>query len=211
MHTGEPAQKDLGWVYRDFYVSPRLVETILLWADRKSGRMPFFRNTTLEDPEVWHALDSAYRCLCRASTPLERETLLFEAIEALFRRHPSNGLDRTQRRPEPAAIARGRRYLQERYAQPVALKELAEVTGLSPFHLTRAFRKATGLPPHAYQFQLRLEAARRDLRTAKPLVQIALDHGFCDQSHLSRRFRRAYGVSPGCFRKSNSVQEPSSG
>ena len=101
----------------------------------------------------------------------------------------------------PRAVIRVRDYLHARWAEPVTLAELSAVAGLSPFRLTRVFKAATGLPPHAYQVQLRVTQAQEGLRAGRPIAEVALDCGFADQSHLTRVFKRSLGFTPGRFRK----------
>lgn len=84
----------------------------------------------------------------------------------------------------------------------VTLAELATECGLSIRHFTRAFRGSTGMSPHAWLTQLRLEKARRLLaHSRRLLVDIALECGFSDQSHLTRVFQRHVGVAPGAWRR----------
>jgi AraC-like DNA-binding protein len=67
--------------------------------------------------------------------------------------------------------------------------------------LTRAFKVAFGLAPHAYLIQLRLSKARFLLAKGDPLAEVAMKLGFADQSHMGRWFRRAYGLTPASYRK----------
>jgi AraC-like DNA-binding protein len=71
---------------------------------------------------------------------------------------------------------------------------------LSPFHLLRAFRRETGLTPHAYLMSCRVNAARDRLSRGLPPADVAAVCGFFDQSHLTRVFKAHTGVTPGAFR-----------
>lgn len=82
------------------------------------------------------------------------------------------------------------------------LHEIAQGCGLSVSHFSRAFRRSTGLAPHAWLLQARVEAAKAMLRgRGSSLSMIALACGFADQSHFTRVFTRRVGVSPGAWRK----------
>jgi AraC-like DNA-binding protein len=81
----------------------------------------------------------------------------------------------------------------------LGLGELAEVAGLTKFQLIGLFKRTVGLTPHAYLIQIRLNAACRLLRRGFPLAESALAAGFCDQSALSRHFKRCYGITPAQF------------
>jgi AraC family transcriptional regulator len=82
------------------------------------------------------------------------------------------------------------------------LHEIAGACGLSVSHFSRAFQKSTGLAPHAWLLQARVESAKAMLRSGNAsLSTIARACGFADQSHLARVFTRRVGLSPGAWRK----------
>jgi AraC-like DNA-binding protein len=91
--------------------------------------------------------------------------------------------------------------LVERLDDPPTLTELATLTGLSQFALLRAFRAATGLPPHAYLNQQRVRRARRLLDDGLPAAAVAARTGFADQAHLTRHFKRVVGVPPAAYQR----------
>jgi AraC-like DNA-binding protein len=68
------------------------------------------------------------------------------------------------------------------------------------FRLTRQFRQAFGLSPHAYLVRLRLRTARALLAGGREPAQVATEVGFADQSHLGRWFRRTYRITPAAYR-----------
>ena len=111
----------------------------------------------------------------------------------------------------PRASKSGLAPWQERQAKDMLLADLTGATplasiaaacGLSPGHFARAFRKSTGMPPHAWLSQARVERAVVLLRQPSPsLSSIAIDCGFVDQSHFTRVFLRHVGLTPGAWRK----------
>ena len=105
---------------------------------------------------------------------------------------------------EPLAVSRAKELLVSRLTTAPSLEELATAVNLSPFHFARVFRRATGLPPHAWLQQRRLEQARALLRGGRAPLSVALQLGFADQSHLTRQFKQVYGVGPGEYRKAHS-------
>ena len=76
---------------------------------------------------------------------------------------------------------------------------LEHATSLSRYALARHFRACFGTSPHRYLTMRRLDRARALIRQGAPLADAALACGFADQSHMTRQFRKAYGVSPGRF------------
>ena len=70
---------------------------------------------------------------------------------------------------------------------------------MSRYHLLRVFKRATGLTPHAFHVQHRVERAKSLLRSGLPIVQVAADTGFVDQSHFTRAFKHLVGATPGQY------------
>jgi len=106
----------------------------------------------------------------------------------------------------PVAVLKVVELMRERLADSLALEELAEVAGLSPFHFARQFKTATGHPPHDYLIRLRVDRAQELIRQRSrewTLSAIANECGFADQSHMARHFKRVLGVSPGEFADAN--------
>jgi len=83
-----------------------------------------------------------------------------------------------------------------------SLDDVAQACGLSVSYFSRAFRKSTGVAPHRWLIQRRVEAAKALLSANEPsLSEVALRCGFADQSHFTRTFSERVGVSPGSFRR----------
>ncbi len=102
-------------------------------------------------------------------------------------------------------------FIKDHLDHPIRTTELALLLGLSVSHFSHAFKQTTGITPLVYVAAARVEAARQYmLCSANSLSEIALSHGFCDQSHFCRVFRRETGMSPQVWRKlhtaDNSVQ-----
>lgn len=90
----------------------------------------------------------------------------------------------------------------------IPLSWLAQECGLSTGHFSRAFRRSTGVAPHRWLLQRRVEVARDMLRTSGlPLCDVALACGFADQSHFTRVFRDHTGTSPGSWRRHAGASE----
>lgn len=104
--------------------------------------------------------------------------------------------------PASALIARRvRERLHDGYADPLTADDLAAAAGCSRFAASRAFTAVYGLAPSDYQRQLRLRAARALLTGGASGAEAAAYAGFADQAHLTRWFRRYYGVTPGVYRQ----------
>lgn len=145
------------------------------------------------------SLYAAIRRLAAASGPQEELAVRLTAralnLGREVRRRRAPGPERSRMR-EVAA------FLDQAYAEPMTLGEMAVMAGLSRFHFIRAFREATGETPHQYLIGARLRAAAdRLLDSSAPITEIALGVGFNDISHFNATFRAAFGTSPSAWRK----------
>jgi len=82
----------------------------------------------------------------------------------------------------------------------VTLDELARLTAMSRYQMIRAFRAVTGMTPHAWQLNLRINLARARLRDGQAISAVAQHLGFADQAHFQRVFKAHVGVTPGRYR-----------
>jgi AraC family transcriptional regulator len=100
---------------------------------------------------------------------------------------------------QPRAVVQALNFIHQNYAMDVSLADIAGAAHLSTYHLTRVFKKATGMTPHQYLVQVRVNSARHLLTAGagdRSLAEIASAVGFADQSHLTRHFKRLLGVTP---------------
>lgn len=94
------------------------------------------------------------------------------------------------------SIARAKQLIDENPSAAVTLADLAREADLSRWQVIRAFALSTGLTPHAYLLQRRIDLARQLIAGGMKLAEAAVTSGFADQSHMTRTFRRRYGLSP---------------
>jgi AraC-like DNA-binding protein len=135
------------------------------------------------DPDELHA---ALRRLCCRLEPSRPGARPLDA--------PRGGL-------APGALRRVREHIHSRLSERIELNELAAIAGLSDCHFSRAFKQSTGVPPHRYVMQRRIEAAAVLIeQTDRPLSEIALEVGFSDQSHFTRMFSRLASQTPRDYR-----------
>lgn len=114
----------------------------------------------------------------------------------------------TRRRSKLAAwqLHRAVEYIEENCLRSIRLEELALLTNLSQSHFSHAFKAATGIPPHQWQINARLERAKQLLISSDtPLADVAAETGFSDQAHFTRVFRKNLGTTPSSWKKSQLV------
>lgn len=83
--------------------------------------------------------------------------------------------------------------------EKLGIDELASIAGFSPYHFIRTFKKTVGMTPYAYASQLRVIRARNLLLKGESLSDTAMQSGFSDQAHMTRQFKKIFGVTPGKF------------
>jgi AraC family transcriptional regulator len=121
---------------------------------------------------------------------------------------PLNAIPTRRRRLPVWWAGKVREYIDSHITDRVLAADLGALVGVSGTHFTRTFKRAFGVPPHAFVTRRRLElAARYMLQTDAPLSDIALQCGFTDQAHLGNRFREATGLSPAAWRRLREPQE----
>jgi AraC family transcriptional regulator len=124
----------------------------------------------------------------------------------LLRRHSVNsGSARSYRGGIPRhKLRRVIDYIRDNLGTDLKIAEIAQQVHMSPSHFTHQFKLATGLSPHQYRMQKRIEAAKKLLsETEIPIAQIALEIGFQSQSRFTTLFRQLTGTTPRAYRAKN--------
>ena len=192
IHDGAPVGTERAWSM--LYVAPALIAAIA--ADASEGRIvareldaPVIRDARLARgfSRSWAA------AVGPAADPADLEAALLHLCAALLRLAPAS---------PPAAphrLAQARERIDDDPAAPHALADLATLTGVSRFQVLRGFTQMTGMTPHSYVIQRRIELARRRVRSGATLADAAVEAGFADQSHFHRAFMARYGLTPGTY------------
>ncbi|MFB9885688.1 AraC family transcriptional regulator [Balneatrix alpica] len=193
VHDGHRASEE-GWAYQAIYPE---AEHFALLQEASQG-LPYFRESVVSDRWLAGQLRLLYRQLANHEQGLDLQERYLHTMLALLERHGGQRPAKTQPLAQPALL-RVRDYIAAHSDESLSLAGLAELAGLSPFHLSRSFQQAFDLPPHAFQVQCRLQHARRLLLAGHSVAEAAASAGFSDQSHLHRHFKRWLGVAPGRF------------
>jgi AraC-like DNA-binding protein len=206
VHSGEthlpdgifPDDKKFGYLM--LYVPPaEMLAAALAGGWRRQSELPYFKEFTFHDPRLLRAYVRLHQLSAHPSERLASDVAKQRFFGLLI------GNFSQARRPDVRltanrkAIMTARDYLDAHYAEQISLDELARVACVSKSHLCRTFGETIGVPPHVYQYQLRLNQAKKMLVAGRDLVDIALELGFYDQSHFGKYFKRFTGVSPGTY------------
>ncbi|MGF6091184.1 AraC family ligand binding domain-containing protein [Pseudomonas sp. 18173] len=201
IHDGEAPTED-GFTYRMLYLDPQWLQRELtaVFDNAPDNSQLSFANTLACDTRLAQATSLAFETLHHGELKIVRQT----ALDALLERLTSHLHWRARYSEDPRlplVAQRAREYLHANAQYDIGLDQLAVATGVDRFRLTRAFKAAYGMAPHAYLVQLRLATARRLLARGEQPATVAMALGFADQSHLGRWFVRAYGLTPALYRK----------
>lgn len=102
---------------------------------------------------------------------------------------------------EEGALKLAAEYICREWSNDIRLDDIAEVSGLSKYHLVSRFKNRFGITPHAYCVNVRINMGRKLLKTDIPIVDISLNLGFYDQSHFTNTFLKYTGTTPLEYRK----------
>ncbi|MGN7743488.1 AraC family ligand binding domain-containing protein [Pseudomonas sp. 22526] len=201
IHDGD-APTEGGFTYRTLYLDPQWLEPELsaLFEEAPADSQLGFGSILASDQRLAQATSNAFHSLHHGELRIVRQSAMDQLLDQLTGH--LHWRKRYREDPRLPLVARkARDYLHAHAQQDISLDELGAVCGVDRFRLTRAFKAAYGLPPHAYLVQLRLAKARRLLARGEQPAEVAMALGFADQSHMGRWFVRAYGLTPAAYRK----------
>jgi len=199
VHPGEvhSNHSNIGCSFRSIYVQPEVILNTVLDPDVGKRSLPFFSDPMIFDRDVIEDYLNFHLSLENSNTTLERETAMLQMLTKFVKRYADERVNFGSFGKEHIAIERIRDYIVEYYDQNISLKTLSKLVGLSPFHLNRVFSDKIGMPPHAFQTQVRIANAKRLIKQGLSFSNVALMTGFADQSHFNRHFKRLMKITPG--------------
>lgn len=155
-----------------------------------------FAYPVLRNPSAAQLFHTLYRTIAQAEVVGDHlkieETLALLLEHLLDRPMPASSMPRV-------AASRAKAMIDDDPQLPLSLALLAKEADLSRFQLVRAFTRLTGLTPHAYLLQRRIQRARHLIAAGISLADASLASGFADQSHMTRCFVGSFGFSPGMY------------
>ena len=201
IHTGQ-AFTENGWTYRMVYPDLAVMKEIASEVRGRDVDIPFFPDIVIKDIYLLNLIFNMHLKLEDAASPLiERESLFVWALSQLIIRHSDSKAPVKSPKSEPYFIKKIKEYIEENFSDNITLNNLSELVNISPFHLLRLFKKDVGVPPHIYLIHKRIEVAKKILLKNPSIADVAYLTGFTDQSHLTKRFKRMVGITPGQFIK----------
>ncbi|PHO18302.1 AraC family transcriptional regulator [Malaciobacter molluscorum LMG 25693] len=92
-------------------------------------------------------------------------------------------------------------YLDKNFLEDIVLEDISKEFDITVVHLIRVFKKQFGLAIHSYIINKKVHKAKELLNSNLPIIEVALQSGFFDQSHLNRSFKRVFQITPKQFQK----------
>ena len=197
IHTG---QREYGaeLAYGAIYVPQ---SALLRMAPDWAGACDAVGRPVIDDHDIWRYLAHAHGLAMTGHDPVAAEEAMTCGLSLLFGRfgaRPPIGCEMAC----PQTVSRAVDFLETHACDHISLEDASGVAGVGSFQLIRLFKRHLGLTPHAYLTQTRIAKSRRLLLQGQPPSQIALDVGFADQAHFTKRFKQLTGTTPALYAKS---------
>jgi AraC-like DNA-binding protein len=187
IHSGEPAENQSS-TYKMLYLDRSLFI--------QNTFCPQFKNIINNDPHLPELFKILHNSILNDSEQLEKEIHLTNFIGKLMETYSLPLVKPEKISRERDLIKRASEYLSEDLDRKMTLEELSRQTGFSPYHFLRLFKKSTGVAPHHFRTQKRIERAKNLIIEGLSFSEVALATGFSDQSHFSNTFRNYMGCTP---------------
>lgn len=192
---------DCGRSFRSMHIPQHVARSVAADVAARQGSSTNIHSRMVQCPRLFRSFVALHRQLERHGAAGLRGDAMWLTFFSELARYTSGAASSTTHVAgrETCAIARAREFLAAHYNRAVSLKELATEANLSAYYFHRAFCRETGMPPHAYQIQLRILRAKKLLAERHSIAAVAAATGFADQSHFTRHFKRLLGITPGQF------------
>jgi AraC-like DNA-binding protein len=187
-HDGAAGSDD-GLRYRIVYIAPELV------SDALAGRaLPFVADPVQALGPMARPIASLLADVDDPMSELGRVEVATEVADGLL--SLSGRPDRRRDPIDTRAVERVRDHLAAHAREQTPAATLEEIAGTDRFTIARQFRWAFGTSPDRYRTLRRLALAQAAIECGRSLAQAAAETGFADQSHMTRQFKRTYGLTP---------------
>lgn len=190
VHDGAPIGESRTWAM--LYLSPERMAAIVCDIHDGNRADMEFTDPVMHDRYAADHFAAAYAALTSGEDDAVEARLMLLVAGFLHDAPVPRSLPRQR-------LAHAKARIDDDPADHHSLSDLAREADLSRFQTLRGFARLTGLTPHAYIVQRRLDLARSLIRARTGLAEAASAAGFADQSHFHRTFTRSYGLTPGAY------------
>lgn len=199
-HSNKPAEPSARHL-RSLYLNHDFLSTIEEYVRGYNLGKTELGTTVIDTENVYKAALHLHDSLLNSQQLInmqEKTLYLFEQftsfpIRQMFEKENARGM--------PGKMKAMIEFMRNNLDSDINLADLAAMADCTVFHVIRLFKKRLGMSPHAYLVQLRLEKAKQLLDANNSIADTAFLSGFSDQSHLTRNFKKRYGIPPGKYCK----------
>ncbi|WP_042352058.1 helix-turn-helix domain-containing protein [Bacillus massiliigorillae] len=185
--------------YRCINIQPQIMKKIVAEIQGTEA-LPHFNTKVIFHSELVSSLKELHLMILEENKDFKKEEILFFLIKQLIEEYsePLSHETKIELRTEIQSVCE---YLENNYTKTITLDELSHIAGLSKYHLLRSFTKQTGISPYSYLETIRINQAKKLLKRGVPLIDVAMQTGFNDQSHFSNFFKKFIGLTPKQYMK----------
>jgi AraC-like DNA-binding protein len=204
-HSARAADGAHGWSHIALYPDRETLRSLVHDVPRLARTpLPVGAGTSFEAHETCYRLLRCHRILAdEQSDALARQEAFAYAVLAAIKHVSGASLVLSEAPPLTRPIRRAIEYVEAHFSdRSLTIYRLAGAAGLSPYHFMRLFKNTIGLTAHGFVMNTRLKRAQALIADGATLADVAAATGFADQSHLTRHFRRVFGVTPGAYLQS---------
>lgn len=206
MHVCNPIENQ-PWGYLMLYIDTDWL-THLRYEAGLLGQ-PYWQDiatATLADAEWYEGYCRMAECLLSPDRALlEKQTTLVEYLTALMQELSDPVSEPRPKAPENLQAVAD--YLKAHATSEVSLDTLCDISGYSPAHLIRAFKRHFSFTPHAYLINCRIQYGQQELKRGKAISETAVNAGFSDQPHFQRTFKKLLAATPKQYRQPSLSQQ----
>jgi AraC-like DNA-binding protein len=205
VHSGEPL-KNTPITYLMIYMDTEKMGCFFKGVSGGRDECPEFTSLIVKDPVVADRFMACADRFIMNGGRLEKETALVEFIAGIMGTCGYSMGPSRFRKGEIRSVRIAQELLASDLDRRMALDEISRQSGLSPYHLLRVFKRQTGVSPHSFRTQRRIEAAKSMLKGGGEFADVALATGFYDQSHFCKKFKEFIGATPGQYAMGQTVE-----
>ncbi len=148
---------------------------------------PLLRQQVIQMSQLLHS---------KASSQIEQESGLIQLAESLVRVGGSRLSFSASNGHKDKLLLRAKDFIHSNLEQTLTVDNISLAANMSKYHFIRLFREQFGITPHQYVLNCRINQAIQALEQGSDITDVALRLGFADYSHLNRKFKRIFGMTP---------------
>lgn len=207
IHTGH-GKGNIGWSTRMAYIDTEYFTGLPGDNSGEVNSIPWFEEGVIYDEELIELFRWMHLSMEKSSSRAVKDSMLENFITYLVKHYASDsqtlGEDQFF---EQKAVLRAKEYIHTHFSENLTVEEIAEQAYLSPFYLSKVFKRETGISIHKYLNLIRIDKARDLLRSGLNPITAAVETGFVDQSHFTHWFKRITGVTPSVYRSAYKISK----